>query len=89
VAELKAVKKFETKDECRQHLIEVSHVGPDRLIKISDLEVRAYHSTGEGSATIHHEYSCVDKQLLKRSWSGKASGLPAPAHSAEHMPDVH
>jgi hypothetical protein len=90
LAELKALQKFKTKDECRQHLMTVSHAGSaDQLIKISDLEVRGYHSTGEGSATVHHEYSCVGKQLLERSWSGKAPGAPASAHSAEHSPEVH
>jgi hypothetical protein len=90
VAELKAGKKFETKDECLQHLITVAHVAsPDQLINISNLEVRAYHSTGEGPASVHHEYSCVDKQLLERSWSGKASSTAVPAHSDDHASEVH
>jgi hypothetical protein len=89
LAELKTVKKFKSKDACRQHLMQVSHVGSDQLIKISDLEVRAYHSTGEGSAAVHHEYSCVDKQLLERSWTGKASASPAPEHSDDHASEVH
>jgi hypothetical protein len=90
LAELKTVKKFESKDECRQRLMAVAHVGsPDQLIKISDLEVRAYHSTGEGDAAVHHEYSCLDKQLVERSWTGKASAAGAPAHSDDHAPEVH
>jgi hypothetical protein len=90
LAEIKEVRKFDTKDECRQHLLAVSHAAsPEQLIKISELEVRSYHSTGEGAATVHHEYSCVGKQLLERSWTGKAAAPPAPAHSSGHSPEVH
>lgn len=62
LAELKDVRKFKTKDACRQHLATLAYADdPAKLVKISDLEVRGYHSEGEGDAQVHHEYSCVGK----------------------------
>jgi hypothetical protein len=55
---------------------------PAMLTKISDMEVRAYHTEGE----VHHEYSCVGKQMLERSWTGAHGEQHA---SAEHDENGH
>ena len=74
-----------TADACHAQLIALAHLdGPDRLIRISDLEVRGYHSTGEAAAAVHHEYSCVGGQLLERSWTGASSAAQAPHSAPEH-----
>lgn len=76
LAELKSVKKFKSKDECRGHIATLAHVAdPAALAKISDLEVRAYHTEGD----VHHEYSCVGKEMLERSWTGGHGGAHAAA----------
>ncbi len=84
LAELKTGAKFKTKDQCRAHIATLAQLAdPAALTKISDLEVRAYHSEGE----VHHEYSCVGKQMLERSWTGDHGG--AEHASAEHAGDSH
>lgn len=75
-AELVAMRKFKTVEACHAQLIALAHLdGPDRLIRISDLEVRGYHSAGQGAATVHHEYSCFGAQMMERSW---ADADPSP-----------
>ncbi len=84
LAELETGRKFKSKDQCRAHIATLAHVAdPAALTKISDLEVRAYHTEGE----VHHEYSCVGKQMLERSWTGGHGG--AEHASAEHAVDDH
>ncbi len=88
LAELEPVAKFKTKDACRARLAQLAHIDdPAKLTKISDLEVRGYHSQGEGASQVHHEYSCVGKELLERSWTGGHGG----EHGAEagHDPAGH
>ncbi len=90
LALLEAVRKFETKDECKSHIAQLAHVGEDQLVKVSDAEVRAYHSAGEGASIVHHEYSCVGKQMLERSWTGHKSGIAhAPKDATDLAPEVH
>jgi hypothetical protein len=85
LAELHEVRKFKSKDECRRELATLAHAeDPAKLIKISDLEVRGYHSEGEGASQVHHEFSCVGKTLLERSWTGGHGEHHAAAeHAAE------
>jgi hypothetical protein len=90
LAELKEVRKFKTKDACRQQLAILAHADdPAKLTKISDLEVRGYHSEGEGDAQVHHEYSCVGKQLLERSWAGGHGGEHAATEHHSDPEQVH
>jgi hypothetical protein len=78
LAELETGPKFKTKDACRAHIAALAHLAdPATLTKISDLEVRAYHTEGD----VHHEYSCVGKQMMERSWTG--------GHGGEHASTEH
>jgi hypothetical protein len=83
LAELETGRKFKSKDECRAHIATLAHVADAAaLTKISDLEVRAYHMEGN----VHHEYSCVGKQMMERSWTGGHGDQHA---SAEHGAEGH
>jgi hypothetical protein len=87
LAELETGRKFKSKDECRSHIATLAHLAdPAALTKISDLEVRAYHSEGD----VHHEYSCVGKQMMERSWSAGHGHQHASAaqHGAEEHADI-
>ena len=85
LAELEAVRKFKSKDECRTHIATLAHLADAAaLTKISDLEVRAYHT----ECDVHHEYSCVGKQMMERSWSdGHGDQHAAAEHGAAE--EVH
>lgn len=91
LALLEAGKKFKSKDGCRQHLLTLAHASsPNELVRISDNEVRGYHSTGQGAAAVHHEYSCVGEQFMERSWTGSpAQAHGAARHGAGHEPAEH
>lgn len=90
LAVLEPGKKFDTPDECRQQLIALAHASsPEQLIQISKLEVRAYHTSGEGPSAVHHEYACLGKQLMARSWIGKPTSLPAPHGPNQHAAEAH
>jgi hypothetical protein len=76
------VKKFKTKDACKAHLEGLAH-GHERaeFVQISESEFRTYSSKPWGDKEIHHEYSCVGKELTERSWASKPGG--AEEHHAE------
>jgi hypothetical protein len=76
------VRKFKTKDACKAHLegLAQGHEGAG-VVQISKTEFRTYSSKPWGGKEIHHEYSCLGKELIERSWSSKAGG--AEEHHAE------
>jgi hypothetical protein len=76
------VKKFKTKDACKAHLEGLAHGhGGAEVVQISATEFRTYSSKPWGEKEIHHEYSCLGKELIERSWSSQAGG--AEEHHAE------
>jgi hypothetical protein len=67
------VKKFKTKDACKAHLEGLAHGhGGAEVVQISETEFRTYSSKPWGEKEIHHEYSCLGKELTKRAWWSKA-----------------
>jgi hypothetical protein len=78
------VRKFKTKDACKAHLASLSHGNEEaEVVQISETEFRTYSSKPWGEKEIHHEYSCVGKELIERSWSSKPGGAEEHHEAAE------
>jgi hypothetical protein len=60
-------------DACKAHLEGLAHGhGGAEVVQISETEFRTYSSKPWGEKEIHHEYSCLGKELTKRAWWSKA-----------------
>lgn len=89
LAVIEPVRKFKSAEACKARLASLGQEhGGGEVVQIAENEFRAYASQPWGAGEVHHEYSCVGKELSERSWKS-GGGHATETHHESDAGETH